>query len=125
MSTQDPNSKRFAKYCQEGKMHLVKKWFDTVDVNYQRHMPLRNAIKTNQTEIVKYLLTHLDLKTDYENDHNPKIGTKILGDKRVNNIVINPFTDAMLYRNFDILDIFGIFETFDIFGIFDIFDSEG
>ena len=99
MSYGETKSKNFAKYCKEGKMHLVKKWIDNpnVDINWNKHSPLRYSIKTNQIESIKLLLQNSKLKTDYENDNRPLKGPTG---------IINPFTEAMTRKNFEVLDIF-------------------
>ncbi len=107
MSYQDAKSKNFAKYCKEGKMKLVEKWFDNpnVDVNWNQHSPLRYAVKTGQIEVIKYLLTHTDLRTNYESDRRPLEGS-INTDAGWVKGIINPFTQAMMQKNFEILDLF-------------------
>lgn len=107
MSYAEAKSKNFAKYCKEGKMHLVKKWGDNpnVDVNWNKHSPLRYSIKTNQIESIKYLLQHSNLKTEYENDRRPLKGATMVGDKAVS-AELNPFTEAMIRSNFEVLDLF-------------------
>lgn len=108
MSYAEAKSKNFAKYCKEGKLHLVKKWIDNpnVDINWNKHSPLRYSVKTGQIESIKLLLAHPKLRTDYENDKRELKGTmQVDGDKYVA-VVFNPFTEAMVRKNFEILDLF-------------------
>lgn len=107
MSYQQTKSKNFARYCREGKMHLVKKWGTdpNVDVNWNMHSPLRYSVKDNAIESIKYLLNHSKLKTDYENDRKPLFGTSNIGGKPIEG-ELNPFTEAMRRKNFEILDLF-------------------
>ena len=96
----EQKSKNFAKYCKEGKLKLVKKWIDNpnVDVNWNKHSPLKYSVKTNQIESIKILLQHPKLKINYENDEKPLRGVTLMDG--------NPFTEAMMSRNFEVLDLF-------------------
>lgn len=107
MSYQEDKSKNFAKYCYEGKLNLVKKWINNpnVDINWNKHGPLRNAVRGGHFEIVKLLVNHSKLKTDYEKDGELKDGAMSVGGKVVGG-VLNPFTTAIAYKNFEILDLF-------------------
>jgi len=107
MSYEETKSKNFAKYCKEGKLHLVKKWIDNpnVDVNWNKHSPLRYSVKAGQIDSINLLLYHPKLKTDYENDRRPLKGSMVIDKKRVGG-ELNPFTEAIIRKNFEILDIF-------------------
>lgn len=107
MTYQEAKSKLFAKYCKEGRMHLVKKWGDNpnVDVNWNKHSPLRQAVKSGQIEPILYLLNHSKLRTDYENDTRPLSGSLSIKPGAVTG-ELNPFTEAVMRKNFEILDIF-------------------
>ncbi len=106
MSYQEEKSRNFAKYCYEGKIELVKKWMNNpnVDINYNKHAPLRNAIRRGHFEIAKLLVNHSQLKTDYEKDGELK-GAMSIDGKTIGG-VLNPFTTAMAYKNFEVLDLF-------------------
>jgi|SaaInlStandDraft_4_1057021.scaffolds.fasta_scaffold15790_1 ankyrin repeat protein len=105
MSYQERVSKNFAKYCKEGKQHLVSKWLYNIniDINWNQHSPLRLAVKANQIEVVKMLLENDDLKTDYENDNRHLTGSKAGLSFRYE---MNPLTEAIITKNYEILDIF-------------------
>jgi len=103
MSYAEDKSKNFSYYCREGKITFVNKWIDNpnVDINWNYHSPLRNAVRYNQIDIIDILLSHPKLKTDYENQSK-----ELSGEWNGIPMVFNPFTEAMKYDNFEVLDIF-------------------
>ena len=92
MSYQDKKSENFSYFCREGKIKFVQKWIDNpnVDVNWNYHSPLRNAVKYKQKEVIELLLTHPKLKTDYENQTR-----ELSGEWKRIKMIFNPFTEAM------------------------------
>ena len=114
MSYQDEKSKNFSYYCREGKIKFVKKWIDNpnVDINWNYHAPLRNAVKYKQKEVIELLLNQPKLKTDYGVG-----GTRELtGEWNRVKMVFNPFTESMKqahdgdYEMLDLLMKSGKFE---------------
>jgi len=112
MSYQDKKNENFAKYCSDGKIKLVQKWINdpNINVNWNYDSPLRRAVKTNQIEIIKLLLSHPNIKTDYENRKELK-GSKV--NIKVNNgksliMVFNPFTEAMVATSYEAMDLIRI-----------------
>lgn len=108
MGYQEEKSKNFAKYCGEGKIDLVKKWINNpnVDINYNSHAPLRNAVRKNQIEVVRLLVGHSQLKTLYGQDTKELKGAAQSVNGEYVSGVLNPFTMAIITKNFEILDIF-------------------
>ena len=115
---QEQKSKNFAKYCKEGKVHLVRRWIDNpnVNANWNKHSPMRYAVREHQIDVIKMLLANPQkIRTDYENDTKELKGSSAVGkrdpdspidDREWVDRVVNPFTEAMLHKHFDILDLF-------------------
>jgi hypothetical protein len=108
MSYQDEKCKNFSKYCNDGKIELVKKWMDNpnVDINWNGHGPMRNAVKQNKIDVINILLANPKLRTDYENDKKEIRGASLAANGDYVGGVLNPFTMAIIKKNFEILDIF-------------------
>jgi len=122
MSYQETKSKNFSIYCRDGKSTLVKKWITdpNVDVNWNYGKPLINAVSgtkehgSKNIEIIRLILAHPKLKTNYESRHEikgssiPVSSTNLEGDGLEGYIscVLNPITQAMILKNFEVLDIF-------------------
>ena len=108
MSYQEDKCKNFSKYCGEGKIALVKKWMDNpnVDINWHKHGPMRQAIRYNQFEVVELLLSNPKIRTDYENDKKPLNGSAKAANGEYVSGVLNPFTMAIIGKNFTVLDMF-------------------
>jgi len=113
MSYQDKKSENFSYYCREGKITFVKKWIDNpnVDVNWNYHSPLRNAVRYKRVEVIDLLLHSDKIKTDYENQTR-----ELSGEWKRIKMVLNPFTEAMKqayegdYEMLDLLIKTGKFE---------------
>lgn len=127
MSYQETKSRNFSSYCRDGKVALIKKWINdpNVDVNWNYGKPLINLVagtKENNSkniELVRMFMEHPKLKTNYESGLEIK-GTSIpvsstnLNDDNATSGLIdkyfrcvwNPITQAMLLKNFEVLDIF-------------------
>lgn len=103
MNYNELKSKNFAGYCYEGKLTFVKKWIDNpnVDINWNYHTALRNAVKKSNLDIIELLLNHPKLNTQYHTAPRELSGT-IDGI----NLKINPFTQAIVNKNYRVLDIF-------------------
>lgn len=108
MNYQELKSQNFAKYCAEGKLNLVKKWINNpnVDINWNFHNAVRNAVRYNQLDVLKLLIDSGKLKTDYENETRKLKGAAQDANGRYVSGVLNPFTMAIIKKNFEILDIF-------------------
>jgi|688.fasta_scaffold497443_1 hypothetical protein len=102
-------SAKFAKYCGEGKLTMVKKYIadKNVDVNWNMSSPLTKAVKYDKIEVVKLLLSDPRLQTDFENKKELR-GSLMYNNPPLvlNNVIINPFTEAMFTKKYDILDLF-------------------
>ena len=102
----EEKSKNFAKYCKEGKIKLVQKWFSNpnINVNWNFDSPLRRAIAANQVEVVKLLLTHPNLKTDWQNRKEIK-GARVDDAGKGVSMMFNPFTEAIYQKSYEIMDL--------------------
>lgn len=106
MSYAYKKSENFSYYCREGKMTYVKKWIDNpnVDINWNYHSPLRNAVKHKQIEVIKLLLDHPKLKTDYGVGRTRELS----GEWQRVKMVFNPFTESLKLAkegDYEILDL--------------------
>jgi len=90
MKYREEKSKNFASYCRDGKIKLVKRWIDNpnVDLNWNYHTPLRNAVYKKQYDVIDMLLSKSSLRTDYENTRELK------GEYNGVKMVFNPFTES-------------------------------
>lgn len=103
MNYNELKSKNFAGYCYEGKLTFVKKWIDNpnVDINWNYHTALRNAVKKSHLDIIDLLLNHPKLNTKYHEE--PRELSGLIGGIYLK---INPFTQAIIDKNYTVLDIF-------------------
>lgn len=103
MNYNELKSKNFAGYCYEGKLTFVKKWIDNpnVDINWNYHTALRNAVKKSHLDIIDLLLNHPKLNTKYH-----EAPRELSGSIGGINLKINPFTQAIIDKNYTVLDIF-------------------
>ena len=95
-------SKNFAGYCYEGKLTFVKKWIDdpNVDINWNYHTALRNAVEKSHLDIIDLLLNHPKLNTKYHE------APELSGSIGEIDLKINPFTQAIIDKNYTVLDMF-------------------
>lgn len=103
MNYNELKSKNFAGYCYQGKLTFVKKWIDNpnVDINWYFHTALRSAVKKSHLDIIDLLLNHPKLNTKYHEE--PRELSGLIGGIYLK---INPFTQAIIDKNYTVLDIF-------------------
>lgn len=108
MSYQDAKSKNFSKYCADGNISLVKKWLSNpnVDINYNLNSPLRNAVRNNHIDVIRLLISHPKLNTDFDGPNRELKGAIATTIGKTIACVINPFTVAIANKNFEVLNIF-------------------
>jgi len=106
MTYQEKKSEKFAEYCKDGKMKLVIKWIDNpnVNINWNYHSALRRSIRNGQLEIVKILLDRDELDTDYSKK-----------ELHTTNMVVNPFTEAMRFKDYSMIKLLIESGKFNIF----------
>ena len=114
MSYKEEKSKNFSAYCRDGKMTFVKKWIDNpnVDINWNFHSPLRNAVRFKHVDIINLLLDNPKLETNYGVGRT----RELKGEWNHIKMVFNPFTEAVKlayngdYEMLDLLVKSGKFE---------------
>jgi len=98
--------KLLLQFCNAGDLKSLEKLLTepNIDVNGFYDKPIKAAITNGHINIVKRLLQHPNIKTDYEN--RKELRTYYTTD---NNIKIkaesNPFIHAMMLSNYEIMDL--------------------
>ena len=98
-------SKDFASACNEGNIEAVKEGLEDleINVNWYQDSPMLYAVLNEHVDVIKLLLASPRVKNDYENRK------EIFGDDNYKGqpikMVYNPFSNAMLLKNYEIMDL--------------------
>ena len=105
--TRMQKNRYFAKYCTEGDIDSVRRllYDDDINVNWSFNIALKEAIRNNHIEIVNLLLHHPNIDTKYEDSNNRRFTTKVSYTKGYINMIVNPFSEAILRHYYDIMDL--------------------
>jgi len=97
----------FVNYCTDGNTTMVKSYVDTnaINLNWDYSAGMRAAAKYNKVEVIKILLSNPNVVTNYEKEGNELRGSRMINDTQII-VIINPFTEAMMSYNYDVLDLF-------------------